>query len=105
MFRAIGESRDEVVKLQERDEELISRYLQLQEEIKRLEAEAEKIKADICVELGDAEAGVVGNYRVEWQKRERKVLDTKQLKAQRPEIYEQYVSVSVYRVFSVKSND
>jgi putative phage-type endonuclease len=85
------------------DEEKIERYLELQNKIKDLEKEAEKLKQEICLALGDAQIGITRDYVVEWKVRARQSLDTKRLQKEAPDVYEKYLKPAMtYRVFSIK---
>jgi putative phage-type endonuclease len=93
----------EAVVLQPQEEDKISRYLALQEQIKGLEKEAERIKQEICLALGDAQIGITRDYVVEWKVRARQSLDTKRLQKEAPDVYEKYLKPAMtYRVFSIK---
>lgn len=50
----------------------------------------EEIKNRIRAELGEYQVGAVGRWKVIWKPQETKRLDTTRLKAERPDIYEQY---------------
>lgn len=85
------------------DEEKIERYLELQNKIKDLEKEAEKLKQEICLALGDAQIGITRDYVVEWKVRARQSLDTKRLQKEQPDIYMKYLRpATTYRVFNIK---
>jgi predicted phage-related endonuclease len=93
----------EAVVLQPQEEDKISRYLALQEQIKGLEKEAERIKQEICLALGDAQIGITRDYVVEWKVRQRQSLDTKRLQKEQPDIYMKYLRpATAYRVFNIK---
>lgn len=63
---------------------------------KRKEAEA-KLKAL----LGEHERAVLGDWKIRWPTVTTNRLDAKALKADHPDIYEQYVKTSTYRRFTV----
>jgi putative phage-type endonuclease len=93
----------EAVVLQPQEEDKISRYLALQEQIKGLEQEAEKLKQELCLALGDAQIGITRDYVVEWKIRQRQSLDTKRLRKEQPDIYMKYLRpATTYRVFNIK---
>lgn len=52
--------------------------------------------------LEDAEKGVIADRVVTWKTQKRHELDTKRIKAEAPELYEKYGTVSSSRVFKVK---
>ncbi len=72
------------------------------ERIKELEAEVKKIDQSIQLELGEAERGKCGQYIVTWKTQEARRLDTKEIKAKAPELYEKYAKVSVTRPLRIK---
>jgi putative phage-type endonuclease len=93
----------EAVVLQPQEEDKISRYLALQEQIKGLEKEAEQIKQELCLSLGNAQVGITRDYVVEWKIRQRQSLDTKRLQKEQPDIYMKYLRpATAYRVFNIK---
>lgn len=52
--------------------------------------------------LGEHEAGIRGERRVSWKSVTRTSLDSKRLKADKPELYEEYCKESTSRRFSIK---
>jgi putative phage-type endonuclease len=72
------------------------------ERIKKLEAEVKRIDQTIQLELGEAERGKCGQYIVTWKTQEVRRLDTKEIKAKAPELYEKYAKVSVTRPLRIK---
>lgn len=79
----------------------LNRRAELDELIKKLEAEKASIDQRIKLELGDASVGMTDEYKVSWTSVESKRLDSKLLKAEKPEIYEEYVKTSSSRRFTV----
>ena len=54
--------------------------------------------------LGEHEEGKFDNGQiVRWKRIEKNLLDSKRLKAEKPEIYNQYTSVNAYRTLSIAS--
>lgn len=82
--------------------EKLDSYLELKSQIKQLQELAKQIENEIKNELKDAETGFVKNYQVNWKPIVSNRIDTKRLKKERPEIYDQYVKQSKYRKFDVK---
>lgn len=84
-------------------EEKIKAYLELDARIAELERQRDALKQELQLVLGDAELGRAQGYMVEWKNQIRRNLDTNRLKAERPEIYEQYLKpVQTVRVFKIK---
>jgi len=54
--------------------------------------------------LKENEAGVVGEYKITWKNQSAKRLDTKELKANEPELFEKYAKQTETRVFRVSKN-
>ena len=82
-------------KLQRRDE-IIDSITKLQEEQKRIEQEVKMVMQDH--ELAGSE-----RYRISWKNIDSTKLDTKRIKEEQPQIYEDYGRVSHYRRFEVKA--
>ena len=82
-------------KLQRRDE-IIDSITRLQEEQKRIEQEVKMVMQDH--ELAGSE-----RYRISWKNIDSTKLDTKRIKEEQPQIYEDYGRVSHYRRFEVKA--
>jgi len=85
----------------------LKRYQYLLEMQKDLEIETERIKQEIQKEMGEAEAGFLGDTRISWKSvAGRSTIDTKRLAADEPDIYEKYMKVgSPYRRFTIDFAD
>lgn len=70
--------------------------------IDKLEKEKAIIDQKIQLQLEDAAYGESSEYRVSWVSSESRRLDTKKLKAEKPEVYDQYCKTSSSRRFMVK---
>lgn len=68
-----------------------------EQEIGSLEGMVGQKKNLLKAMLGEAEAGATGLYRVTWKNSQRTTVDGTRLKAERPEVYEAYKSVSKFR--------
>jgi len=92
----------DLIQLPEEAKDLISQYEAASNDEKaaadRKEEAANKLKAMI----GDNDGGVIDNYKVTWMTIESDRFDTKQLKAELPEIYEKYINKTSYRRFTIK---
>jgi len=54
--------------------------------------------------LGETETGTCDGYRVTWKNGTRTGIDTKKLKADRPEIYQEYIKTTTFRTFKVQED-
>lgn len=93
------ESRIELVGFDEklrRREEILGFISELQEEQKQIEQEVKLF-------MGDNESASSQCYRVSWGNVDSTRLDTKRIKAERPEIYSDYAKVSHSRRFEVRA--
>ena len=84
------------------DEKLLRRE-ELAEEIERMETEKRRIEQELKLYLGEAETAENERYRVSWKNVESTRVDVKRLKEEKPEIYQQYSSLSQYRRLTVKA--
>ena len=81
----------------------MSRYLQIKEQIKALETEADTISTTIKQELGDHESGSDGGYTATWKSQVQTTFDRKAFMAANPVIdLSPYMKPSPRRVFTVK---
>lgn len=81
---------------------VLQRREELVELIDKLEKEKAAIDQRVQMELQEAAYGITPDYRISWATAESRRLDAKRLKAERPEIYEEYCRVSSSRRFIVK---
>ena len=81
--------------------QILNRREELDELIKKLEKEKTEIEQKIKLELKDATYGTTEEYRVSWASFEQTRLDSKKLKSEHPDIYEQYSRKSSSRRFTV----
>lgn len=70
--------------------------------IDKLEKEKMGIDQTIQLQLKDASYGMAGEYKVSWVSAVSKRLDTKRLKAEKPDVYDEYSKESSSRRFIVK---
>lgn len=96
---------DKTVDLSFSFKEKLDNYFELKQNIKQLQEMAKKTENEIKNELKDAEIGFVDGYEVSWKPVVSNRLDTKRLKKEKPEIYEQFVKQSKSRRFNVKEID
>ena len=79
------------VDLPSQAKDLIADLESVKEEIKLLEERKNEIENKLKSMLGDHEVGRIGDTVVTWKNVESKRIDTKRLKQEKPEIYEQYL--------------
>ena len=61
-----------------------------------------KVQAQICAKLGSNEIGIGTDYGCSWKKQSKSGMDVKRFKEDHPDVYQQYATVSEYRVFRTK---
>ena len=81
---------------------LIKEYERAQEEEKEAAQRKDRFANLIKQLLGDSEIGVIEGRTVSWKTINADKLDSKTLKADHPEVYNQYLKTSSYRRFSIK---
>lgn len=69
----------------------------------RLEQERNQIDQTIKLYMGENETAYNDSYRVSWINVETSRIDTKRLKEERPDIYDEYLKASISRRFSIKA--
>lgn len=79
-------------------------YMELGEAIKRLKAQQDEVKAQLCQSLGDKSVGMGLDYSFSWKSQFTSRVDTKKLKELYPKVYEDCVQQTDSRVFRVKKN-
>ena len=77
----------------------LARLSEIKQEIATLTAEKDTIENSIKQQMGAASKGVFANYQISRKTRDRISIDTKSLKSQLPEIYEQFAKKSTTRTF------
>lgn len=82
--------------------DLIIEYEEYQEKEKQAAEQKEKAVNRLKALLGENEAGIAGSRIVSWKNIVSERLDSKQLKADIPEIYSKYTQQSGYRRFTIK---
>ena len=84
-------------------DERLDRREQILSQIAELEQEQKRIEQEIKFYMKDNESAFSDNYRISWSSIERTVLDTKRIKAEKPELYQDYAKVSSSRRFRVRA--
>ncbi len=82
--------------------EKLKRYEEISELMKKLDQEKKKIEEETKAYMDTAEVGVADGYLVSWKSYESERLDTKMLKAEKPEIYKDYAKTTSSRRFTVR---
>ena len=77
-------------------------YPEIDDLIKKLEAEKDMIDQKIKLEMEDAAYATAEGYRISWVSAETQRLDTKRLKEEEPDLYDRYCARSSFRRFSIK---
>lgn len=84
-------------------DESLKRRMELEAMIGELEKEKRQIDQTIKAYMGENEKAANDDFRVSWSLVESMKLDTARLKEEKPEIYEQFLKMSVSRRFTVKA--
>lgn len=83
-------------------ERMIEEYLALGAQKKEIERQQDAIKQQICADMGAAELGYAGDYKVSWKSQTRTTIDKKRLFADFPAAAgDAYVKTSCSRVFRI----
>ncbi|MCD7996974.1 MAG: YqaJ viral recombinase family protein [Clostridiales bacterium] len=84
------------------DEKLMRRQ-EIEALIKKLEAESSQIEQEIKLYMQDAETALSDRYKVRWSSVVSSRIDSKKMKAEEPEVYQQFLSVNRSRRFKVEA--
>lgn len=93
----------ETIVLPDRFNIKLERRETLQEMIDRLETEKKQIEQEIKLFMQENETAAGSRYRVTWSCVDSARLDTKRLKEEHPDIYQNYAKTSHTRRFTVKA--
>lgn len=96
---AVGEKKS--VELSAESEKLAEEYLSVDEEIKRLNNEKAKLANGLKDLMKNCEKGTAGKYVVKWPTISKKTLDSDRVKLLLGNSYDDYLTESTYRRFSV----
>lgn len=91
----------ETVELPEEALSICGEYDRISAEIKKLELEKNAAINQLKSMMKEAECGTVGERKISWKEISKSGFDSKKLKAEQPEIYNNYLTQSSYRRFSV----
>jgi putative phage-type endonuclease len=81
-------------------EVILSDYLAHRMKAEEHSGEAETAKQRLQALMGENEQAVIGNWRLSWKRQTRTSIDSKRLKAERPDLAAQYARTSESRVFA-----
>ncbi|MFR6246830.1 MAG: YqaJ viral recombinase family protein [Romboutsia timonensis] len=79
----------------------LSRYDEIVSDIKALESEKKLIEQEIQFHMEEFEIAKIGDRKVTWKSSSRNTIDSKKLKAEMPDIAQQYMKTSTSRTFRV----
>ncbi len=80
----------------------ILRYQELTQTIKRMEKQKDEMRARICSNIGDASFGRSDKFMVSWKAQEKIGIDSKYLRENYPEVYEECKTHTSFRVMRIK---
>jgi len=87
-------------------EKLLDEYMALTKQKDELECAIDTIKQTLMSDMGEAETGYCGDYRVTWKKQTRRTFDAKAYKEEHPDLdVDDYYNVSAYRVFKITEDN
>lgn len=84
-------------------DEKLERREEIELLIKKLETESRQIEQEIKLYMEDAECAASDRFRVSWNSFESVRIDSKKLKSEQPETYEQFSKRNTARRFTVKA--
>ena len=84
-------------------DETLNRRSELLGQIKELEQEQQQIEQEVKLFMQDNEIAASKNYRVTWSNVNTTRLDTKRIKDEEPEIYQNFVKVTSSRRLTIKT--
>lgn len=90
------------IELPDEADKLIEALEQINAELKEIETQKKEYENRLKGMLGEFETGVASNHIVTWKNVTSNRVDTKKLKKERPDIYEQYLKKSTSRRFNIK---
>ena len=79
----------------------LNRYDEIVTDIKALESEKKLIEQEIQLHMEEFEVAKIGDRKVTWKSSSRNTIDSKKLKAEMPDIAQQYMKTSTSRTFRV----
>lgn len=83
-------------------DEAIEKIRHLDKMIKSMEQEKKELQQSLCTKLGVGGVGFGDRYGCSWKTQSRQNFDSKTFKAEHPDLYAKYASVTEYPVFRTK---
>lgn len=83
-------------------EDSVRQIRELDEKVKELSREEERLKQAIELEMKESTMGKVEGFVVNYAKYSRTSVDSKRLKSEKPDIYNEYLKTIGYRKFEIK---
>ncbi|MTD30185.1 YqaJ viral recombinase family protein [Planomicrobium sp. YIM 101495] len=96
------EDNGETIMLTEKEDQLLKALEAVKGEMDELKILKDKYENQLKMELEEAAQGVSPKYQVTYKAAERKTIDSKRLKAERPELAEQYTKTTTSRTLRIK---
>ena len=87
---------------EEHAKSLVEEYFEYAELEKHYKAKKEEIANKIKALMGEAEIGIVNEYKIIWRTITQSRFDTKTFQKEHPEIYSKYLKQTTYRRFLIK---
>ena len=84
-------------------DEKLDRRMELLDQIAKLEREQKQIEQEVKLYMQDNELAASDHYRVSWTNVDTACLDTKRLKAEKPEIYQDFAKITSSRRLTIKA--
>lgn len=84
-------------------EKRLARRNEIGEQLKLLEQEQKQIDQEVKMYMGSHETAICEGFKVSWQSVTSSRLDTKRIKVEQPELYQEYLTESTNRKFTVKA--
>lgn len=94
--------KESAIRLEGFDEKL-SRREEILSQIAELQQEQSRIEQEVKLYMKDNEFAACEGYRVSWSNVESTRLDTKRIRQEKPEIYQDYAKISTSRRFQIKA--
>lgn len=94
-------SNGETIELPQEALEVCEEYERLSQQLKELETAKNAAANQLKSYLKEAEIGKVGNRKITWKQIYKSSLDQKRLKEEKPDVFEDYTTLSSYRRLSV----
>ena len=84
-------------------DEKLNHRMELLRQIAELEQEQKRIEQEVKLFMQDNEIAASDNYKVTWSNVDTARLDTKRIKAEKPEVYQDFLKVTSSRRLTIKA--